>query len=61
MISATTSKPDMIREILMAVNANAEATKKHNNPSKKSDASLFFSLAFMDETELYNICKKAGI
>lgn len=54
-------KAELIREILMAVNANAEATKGRQNATKKADGDLFFSLAFMTEKQLTKICKQIGI
>jgi hypothetical protein len=54
-------KAEIIREILMAVNASAEATKGTQNATKKADGDLFFSLAFCTKKELLEICKKAEI
>lgn len=50
------TKSEIIREILMAVNANAERTN-----GIKADGDLFFSLAFRSVKELQDICKKTGI
>lgn len=54
-------KAELIREILMAVNAHAEATKGTQNASKRADGDMFFTLAFLSEEELTKICKKANI
>lgn len=54
-------KAVMIREILAAVNAQAERSKDWVKPSKRADGDLFFSLAFLSEEELLEICKEAGI
>ena len=54
-------KDTMIREILMAVNANAEATRGRQNQTRRADGDLFFSLAFMTEKQLIKICKQIGI
>ena len=54
-------KAELIREILTAVNANAEATRGTQRATKKADGDMFFALAFRTEKELKEICKKAGI
>lgn len=54
-------KDDLIREILTAVNAGAESTKGTQFATKKADGEMFFSLAFLSEKKLKNICKKIGI
>jgi len=55
------TKKEIIREIIMAVNANADRTKNYPFPAKKADGDLFFHLAFRTEKELIEICQKTGI
>lgn len=54
-------KGEIIREILMAVNARAEQTKGTHYATQKADGSMFFKLAFMEEKDLKQICKLSGI
>lgn len=61
MKSNKVTKADMIREIAMAINANADRTAGTQNATKKYDGDLFFALAFRTEKELMTICKKSGI
>lgn len=46
-------KGDMINRIITLVNSNVNG--------KRADADMFFSLAFMDETDLRAMCAKLGI
>lgn len=55
------TKADLIKEIAMAVNANADRTAGSVDASRRFDGDMFLSLAFRTEKELTSICKKAGI
>jgi hypothetical protein len=55
------TKGEMIKEIIMAVNAQSERTKGTMFQTKKADGDLFFTLAFRTEKELKAICGEVGI
>lgn len=59
--TTTGTKADMIREVLMAVNNQAERTRGTIFQTKKANGDLFLTLAFRTDRELKEICKKVGI
>lgn len=55
------TKAQLIQEIAMAINAQADRTASTPNATKRYDADMFFSLAFRTVKELKAIANVIGI